>query len=176
MLTQQEMLDKYLPILLTSGGFYQKKVRVFSRPAVIGEFIETITADGKETERLVSDPGLVVVCNHMTGAKEKYVMEKEKFDRRYTFKHNCDQELSEFFGWSMYQAIGTVFGIVYVGEDTQFIASWGEPMVLKNGDMICTPTPDENEIYRIAIREFNETYEAVAIVKIKTPNGPHHEN
>lgn len=38
----------------------------------------------------------------------------------------------------------------------KFIASWNEPMLLKDGDMIVTS--DGKEVYRIARKEFGETY------------------
>ena len=60
-------------------------------------------------------------------------------------------------GWEIYQAIGECRGIVYEGEEIKFKASWDEDMVLKKGDMIVT-TPDKNEVYRIALKEFKETY------------------
>jgi len=31
-------------------------------------------------------------------------------------------------------------------------------MVLKTGDMICSPLPEYGEVYRIANKEFNSTY------------------
>ncbi|MCK5476675.1 MAG: hypothetical protein KAI55_02035 [Candidatus Aenigmarchaeota archaeon] len=48
--------------------------------------------------------------------------------------------------------------IGFLGSDSfNFEASWGENMVAKIGDMIVTP-PNKDEVYRIAIKEFEETY------------------
>jgi hypothetical protein len=39
-----------------------------------------------------------------------------------------------------------------------FVASWGEEMVIKKGDMLATTIPEMSEVYRIAAKEFNATY------------------
>jgi len=62
-------------------------------------------------------------------------------------------------GNGVYQAKGIAVAVEYGGPEIQFTASWGEPMVLKPGDMVVSPMPDLNEVYRIARKEFFETYE-----------------
>jgi hypothetical protein len=42
-------------------------------------------------------------------------------------------------------------------EILEFVAPWGESMIVKPGDYLVTP-PEKNEIYRIAQKEFEETY------------------
>ena len=52
-----------------------------------------------------------------------------------------------------------VKALVYQGSDTEFIAKWGRLMTLKTGDFIVSPLPYLDEVYRIARKEFFETYE-----------------
>lgn len=61
------------------------------------------------------------------------------------------------YGWTKYKALGSVKGIRYDDEEIEFMAIWGQPMVLKKGDMIVTT--DGSEVYRIAWKEFNQTYD-----------------
>ena len=72
-------------------------------------------------------------------------------------------ERYNIFYYSGYEAIcipkGKVKATVYHGEDTEFVAKWGRLMTLKTGDYIVAPCPKLNEVYRIARKEFLETYE-----------------
>jgi hypothetical protein len=42
-------------------------------------------------------------------------------------------------------------------DDFHFVATWGEPMRVRAGDFLASPT-ELNEVYRIARAEFFETY------------------
>ena len=74
-------------------------------------------------------------------------------------------------GYRTYKSIGKRFGIVaneevftklgIVGEEDEFefVASWGEKMRCRKGDMLVTRDIDTlPSITRIAIHEFNDTY------------------
>ena len=148
-MTQQEAISKFMP-LINNGKIYEKKTQVLARPAKEGEKIDTTTSDGKETSN-TAGPNSVVVKN-LTEAKEEYILDKTKFEKRYI------KIQDENPPWSRYQATGSAQGVSYNGQPTEFIASWGEKMVLKPGDMIVTPLPAKNEVYRIARKEFEETY------------------
>jgi hypothetical protein len=86
----------------------------------------------------------------MTEAKELYILSREQIKSRY---EKIDDQKD---GWIRYKAIGSVKGVRYNGEEIEFMAIWGQPMALKKGDMIVTT--DGSEVYRIAWKEFNETY------------------
>ena len=45
-----------------------------------------------------------------------------------------------------------------VGEEFYITAPWGSEQLAKEGDKFVAPLPDTNEIYRIARKEFDETY------------------
>jgi hypothetical protein len=139
---------------------------VRARPATPGELVETYTSDGKETQKRAEEDDVVVW--NTTEAGEKYIISGKKFRARYTLIGPAEGSP----GWSWYKAIGRVKAIRFRYEMLDgmpvdlgkikvfsFEASWGEQMVLKDGDMIATPLPQMNEIYRIAAKEFAETYE-----------------
>jgi len=144
-MTQEEAKSKFLPLILEANKLYKKVAKVKARLAVEGEVIETHTADGHETTATAKSGDYVI--QNIDASGEYYILNGEKFKSRYD--HISDD---------MYQAKGEILALVYEGEDTIFIAAWNEPMVLKKGDMICTPFPDTNEVYRIALLEFNMTY------------------
>lgn len=155
MLTQQEMSNKYHEILKKEGKLYEKFNPVIARPAIVGEKIVTITSDGKETENIANEGDYVI--QNSTQSKEQYIISSEKFKNRYKeYPEDCEIPFNPPNGFSFYLPTGTTIAIKYDGEDTEFIAPWNEPMVLKNGDYICSI--DSVEIYRIGNKEFNETY------------------
>ncbi len=168
-LSQARAQALYLPLIETKGNTYEKFAMVEVRPAKLGERIVTITADGKETENTAKE-GDVVVRNG-TGARELYLLSKEKLEKRYTRVGHSKSTTWEANTWSstpppdakaeiweLYTATGTCMAVVYDGPELSFIASWDEPMILRPGDMLCTPLPDKGEVYRIALKEFGETY------------------
>jgi hypothetical protein len=140
----------FLPEILAKGQKYKKFVKVNARPAKEGEVVHTYTADGKETSNTAKAGDFVV--RNATGAKEEYIISKDKLNKRY-------KELGLLTGeWKRYQALGECMALRYDGPNMQFKASWDEGMVLKTGDMIVTPLPAKDEVYRIAAKEFKETY------------------
>ena len=147
-MTQAEAQAKFLPLIQGCGQQYSKKGEVIARLATPGEHIITMTKDGKETENTAKEGDFVV--RNSTRAQEEYILTPDKIAKRYTPAGPGPD------GWQRYKATGTVRGIQYNGEPTSFMASWGEMMALKPGDMIVTP--DGSEIYRIARQEFEETY------------------
>lgn len=148
MMTQQEAMDKFLPLINTDGKQYDKKTEILVRQAEVGEAIHTFTSDGKETTNVAKENDFVV--QNMTEAKELYILSREQIKSRY---EKIDDQKD---GWIRYKAIGSVKGVRYNGEEIEFMAIWGQPMALKKGDMIVTT--DGSEVYRIAWKEFNETY------------------
>jgi hypothetical protein len=151
-LSQEESKAMFLPQIMKNGKEYQKFATVLARKGKEGEAIETHTSDGLETKNTAKSDSYIV--KNGTGAQEEYIIEAPKFEKRYRLiKMQQD-------GWGLYQATGECKGILYKGKDFKFIASWGEEMVCKNGDMIVTTLPlsKDGEVYRIAIKEFKETY------------------
>ena len=146
-ISQQVMVHQYLSDIQSDGRLYRKKVNIFARISSGGEFIETFTKDGKETQRTTVE-GNVVVRNP---GGEIYVIEREQLDRRYEPLDNYDGE------WREYKPVGCIGAIKWEHDNVEFIASWDEVMVIKYGDMLATN--DGKTVYRIARHEFEQTYE-----------------
>ena len=153
LLTQQQAQERFLPLIQAYGQVYHKKTMVLARLAKSGEVVHTITSDGKETSNTAKEGDYVV--QNMTTAKEEYILSPDKLAKRY-------QKIKDIGEWTQYKATGSVRGIRFNGyemgmpDQIQFIASWNEPMMLKTGDMVVTT--DGEEVYRIARKEFEETY------------------
>lgn len=148
MLSQVEMINKYASNIMTEGKLYKKYKQVMARLGVVGEEIITITDSGVETKNTVKEAGDMVVQNS-TLASEQYIISAKKFADRY----EGPEAVAE---WQVYMPKGKVNAIIYDGEDMEFMASWGEAMTLKKGDMLCST--DGSEVYRIGLSEFQATY------------------
>ena len=158
MLTQPEFLEILRPLLQEEGTVFQKNKNVFARPAKPGEQIRTQTSDGLETTNTAGDNHYVV--RNQTGAGEEYLVPGHKFVQRYQELGPAHEE------WVEYQSLGKVVAVeltphllttLNLKPEFEFMAKWGEPMVAKAGDYLCSP-PDFTEVYRIARKEFLETY------------------
>ena len=147
-MSQEEAIAKFMPEIESNGTDFEKFTKIKARPAQPGEVIETITADGKETMNTANEGDFVV--SNLGGSGEEYILGGDKLAKRY-------REI----GNGIYQATGECRGVTYNGPETSFQASWGQPMVLKPGDMIVTPLPQKGEVYRIARQEFESTYKPI---------------
>ncbi len=150
-MTQDEAVAKFMPAIQQDGKVYHKLTCVDARLAVVGERINTITGDGLETTNVAKEGDCVL--RNLTTAGELYILSSEKLAARYALLGPAPE-----VGWQRYKATGSVKAIRYDGEDTSFIATWGENMVLKRGDMIVSTLPKASGVYRIAAKEFSETY------------------
>lgn len=150
-ISQKQFFETYSPYLLEYGFNYFKYSLVLARKAVAGEYIETWTADGLETTNY-ANPGDFVLMNLQTEYQEEYIVSEDMFFKRYKFFYYTGENSA------VYKPIGRVKAIPYYGDETSFIANWGRPMALKSGDFLVSPYPDLNEVYRIAAKEFFETY------------------
>ena len=147
-MSQEEAIAKFMPEIESNGTDFEKFTKIKARPAQPGEVIETITADGKETMNTANEGDFVV--SNLGGSGEEYILSGDKLAKRY-----------KEVGDGIYQATGECRGVTYSGPETSFQASWGQPMVLKPGDMIVTPLPQKGEVYRIARQEFESTYRPI---------------
>ncbi|WP_296700969.1 hypothetical protein [Algoriphagus sp.] len=159
MISQQEMLDHFLPILETKGVIYKKKTLIKAKKAVPGSLIVTKTNDGDETKNKAEKGDWLV--ENQTSSSEQYLIKPQIFEKKYSFIQSLED------GWGCYQPKGKVIAIQiekndlshFGKEDTmKFEAPWKELTILRLGDYLVIP-PEKNEIYRIAKKEFGETYE-----------------
>ncbi|TNE64679.1 MAG: hypothetical protein EP344_03485 [Bacteroidetes bacterium] len=161
MYTQAEMLEKLRPFLLREGIVYRKNKNVLARPAVAGEVIETRTGDGLETVNAAEENDYIV--RNQTGAMEEYIVPAHKFSKKYALLGPAEN------GWMEYQSTGRILAIELTDErlvsmglppEFEFIAPWEDPMTAKSGDFMGGPE-QLTEVYRLARKEFFETYTAV---------------
>lgn len=157
--SQEMLLKDLIPYFRKSGKTYKKFRRVYARRAQEGEKIVTVTDDGVETVNTAKKGDFVV--KNQTDAEEMYVMSDEKFNDRYRVLTEIED------GFAEYQPIGKIVAVeltpqvlseLNLAAEFEFMAPWGEKMVAKQGDYLVCPS-DFNEIYRIARKEFFETYE-----------------
>ena len=158
---QEQLVKSLSALLLESGRDYRKFKTVKARAARDGEKIVSTVESGRETVNMASSGDYVV--ENQTGAREQYIVSGAKFGQRYSEDRKLDDD------WSLYSPKGQVKGIevdrsilnVFQQEGSFYItASWGEAQVVDEGDMLVTPLPltEKLEIYRIAGKEFSETY------------------
>ena len=146
----QEQLKKQLTPSLRDSAVFEKFKPILAREGKIGETIKTFTKDGLETTNRVTVPSYIV--KNTTDAKEEYIVTKDRFEKRYVFLKN------ESKTWSFFKPVGEI-KVVKIKNDNEFfiIAPWGEKMIVKKDDFLVSPL-DYSEIYRIANKEFFETY------------------
>lgn len=159
MITQETLMNKILPIIKINGVFYKKFKQVHARPAIAGEVIVSRPSGREETTNTAEADDIIV--RNLTEAKECYILKKNKFEERYTYVEEVDKT------WRLFNPVGEAFAIKITDdilkllgieeEEFKIIAPWGsEELVLKN-DMFVSP-PSFDEVYRIAYKEFFETY------------------
>ena len=158
---KQEVVDLFLDSKANGKiKLYRKFQKVDARPAKEGEVIVTIlkTPEGNEVEtKNVAKEGDMVV-RARTESREEYIISGKKFGQRY----QGPDKNSSTDGYYVYNPIGTAYAFKYYGGSFKFDAPWGEEMICHDGDMICSPTLEKtDDIYRIAKKEFIETYTLV---------------
>lgn len=161
MISQPEFLAHFLPILEKNGTWYKKTTLIKAKKAEPGIWIVTKTSDGVETKNQAKAGDMLV--ENQTSSYEQYLVKAETFSKKYQIKHCLER------GWATYLPKGEILAYRVSSADFEFFtavdilefeASWGETTVVKPGDYLVTP-PEKNEIYRIALKEFNETYKKV---------------
>lgn len=152
------MLDHFLPLIENNGKRYKKKSMVRAKKAAPGLLVVTKTSDGEETKN-IAEAGDWLVENQ-TSTNELYLIKAETFKKKYTLVQALEH------GWGCYQPKGEILGIMVdevhlnsfnASKVMEFQAPWRDTMVVKPGDMLVVPL-DKDEIYRIAKKEFGETY------------------
>jgi len=149
-MTQDQAYSEFIPYINDTGKIYRKISPIYGRLAIENEYIETWTEDGLETTNYAKT-GDYVVQNLYTSMREQYIVSPDMMLQRYDFVCNLDSG-------GIYKPKGKVKAAIYSGEEIKFVAKWGRMMTLKPGDMIVTPLPDCKEVYRIAAKEFYESY------------------
>lgn len=161
MISQKEILSHFLPILEKYGNRYKKFTLVRAKKAEPGTLIITKTSDGFETKNLAKAGDMLV--ENQTSSLEQYLVKEDTFSKKYEIEQSLEK------GWATYKPIGEILAYRVSNVDFEFLgvldilefeAPWGESTVVKPGDYLVIP-PEKNEIYRIAQKEFGETYKQV---------------
>ena len=156
--SQKELVEIMKPVFESDGKVYKKVKKVFAKKATAGEAVQTITDDGLETTNTAKEGDFII--KNQTEAGERYIVPGEKFDKLYDFSEEGPE------GYSVYSAKGKIIGVevndaliesLNLDEEFYFIAKWNEKMIVKKGDYLASPL-DYSEVYRIARKEFFETY------------------
>lgn len=159
MYTQNEIKQIVFPLLKSKGKSYRKFKKVLARKAKNIERIATVTNDGVETTNKAKTGDYII--KNKTEAGEEYVMSPSKFKDRYKYKKRSKS------GYSEYEPKGRIIALEInksflkkfkLDNEFYFEAAWGAKMVVKENDFLVCPVGGD-EIYRIARKEFFETYE-----------------
>ncbi|MBL7776285.1 MAG: hypothetical protein JNK89_09810 [Saprospiraceae bacterium] len=135
---------------------------MLARQAQAGEWIHTHTSDGLETAN-AAEAGDFIVRNQ-TAAGEEYIVPAHKFKEKYSWLSAVDEL------WHEYLPLGRIIAVELTPERLQrlglpeqfeFQAPWEDPMTAKSGDFMGGPE-DFSEVYRLARKEFFETYAPLA--------------
>ena len=155
------MLTHFLPIFEKSGKIYRKKSLIKARKATPGIMISTKTSDGIETKNIAQEGDMLV--QNQTSSYEEYLVKADTFKIKYAMVDSLGN------GWACYKPIGTMLGYELTEEDLkhfgvadriEFQAPWRYTMFVRKGDFLVIP-PTHHEIYRVARKEFLETYQLV---------------
>lgn len=161
MVTQKEMLAHFLPIMEIAGNRFKKRSLVRAKKAEPGLHVITLTSDGFETQNTAEKGDWLV--ENQTSAKERYLVKAETFEKKYTLMDSLGN------GWGCYRPKGEIYALEVSEADLEkfgvtdlleFQAPWKETIIVKPGDFLVIPL-EKNEIYRIARKEFTQTYEKI---------------
>ncbi len=189
--SQSQMLALFRPVLDTEGVVFEKKQNVFAKKAEVRQVVTTQTDDGPETVNTAEVGDYLVKNQTAAGEMyvvkaDKFAERYERLDADSSFvktstsvktladesadeKEGASAEALAKEGFEEYRSIGRITAVELTPERCKalnlppvfhFKAPWKEDMVAKVGDFIACP-PDDAQVYRIARKEFFETYEAV---------------
>lgn len=161
MITQKEMLEHFLPLFEQEGKRYKKKSLIKAKKADPGQVVITRTSDGVETRNTASKGDWLV--ENQTSAEERYLIKPEVFEKKYELMHSLAG------GWGCFRPIGEILARKVSALDLQnlgahdvleFEAPWKETIIVRPEDYLVISL-DKTEIYRIALKEFTQTYEQI---------------
>lgn len=105
--------------------------------------IVTMTSDGKETQNVAEQSDIII----SGPSREKYAIKAAKFQKLYVGQ----------IGGPVHPEQSPRNVAHYTGDQTvNFMAPWGESMVLKPGDYLVRE--EDGKYYRIAKKEYEMTY------------------
>lgn len=140
-LTQNKMKDVYKNISNQEKTYTKKTFKVNYKIADKEENISTELDGQKETSNTAKQGDYIV-----TGIKgEKYILKPDNFKKKYNIINDNIAETKPV----------KIKAKKYTGDSFEFIAPWGETMIINNNDYLVN---NNNEIYRIEKEAFHKTY------------------
>lgn len=176
MRTQTEINDRFFG-LMKKGTVFKKNTIAYGRKAVKGEEVRTVVKGKVETINTVKDDTSWVMCEYMNG--ERYILSDADFKKAYNphGKELDSNTINIFFyhslkneGFKEYRSINKItvrrifdddmdwFRDLSNENEVHFMAPWGEPMLIEEGDVIAMPVNEPGKYYRIDYNTFKETY------------------
>lgn len=161
MISQKEMLKHFIPRMEKEGKRYKKKSLIKAKKAESGLVVITKTSDGVETKNTAEKGDWLV--ENQTSAEEQYLIKPETFEKKYELMHALGG------GWGCYRPKGEIIAMKVTSSDLEtlgnkdvleFQAPWKESIHVKPEDYLVISL-DKTEIYRIALKEFLQTYEEI---------------
>ena len=155
---KEEFYEQVIGRLKLKGKLYAKKTNVFARVAGRNERVVTIVSDGVETVNYANEGDYIV--ENQTSSKERYIVPKTKFEARYELAREVAGGFSEYVSTGKVWALELTkksLDALGLADEFNFEAPWGENSVARKGDYLVSP-PDFSEVYRIAKKEFRQTY------------------
>ncbi len=126
---------------------YAKTARITARPGKIGEEVITRMAGGyQETKNTVKEAGDMIARNP---SGEEYIIPAKTFAKKYEIDPSNPK---------LYRPKGGAQEFLFLQEDVEFKAPWGEEMSIKAGGVLNITDRATGDIYGIQRKEFNETY------------------
>lgn len=159
--SHEKIYDYFFPFLKESGKKYRKTSLVKAKLAEPGQEVITKTSDGVEIKCKATKGDLLIENQTSTG--EVYLMKGDKFEKRYQMKQALDK------GWAVYQSNFPIQAIqletkhltdLGIDSEFEFETPWQDTMKALIGDFIVLSS-DDSGFYRIAQKEFLETYKEV---------------
>jgi hypothetical protein len=161
MISQQEMLALFLPILKKNGRKSLKKSLIRAKKAEPGTWIITQTNDGFRFKNQAKKGDFLI--ENQTSSQEHYLMDGDTFDRKYQIVQCLEK------GWASYRSKNLVttyqikkadFDFLGKSKTLEYESPLGKKATLQPGDYLIIPA-GETEIYGIGAKEFEETYHQI---------------
>lgn len=163
---QSELVQQYRNVIAENGGKYYKHKEVLIVAAQVNEKVITVTSSGFETEQFAKENQYIVT--NITTHRERYLINQSTFDKydlvdaatgTYRMKPIHNIQALRFTPNHFPLLFNANMKVNELKQRFIYIeAAWGESQVLIENDYLAL---NGDEIYRIGLLEFEQTYQAV---------------
>jgi hypothetical protein len=163
---QRELVERYAKLLRENGNLAYKHKEVFIEPATPNQKIISVTSSGFETEQFAKENQYIVT--NITSHRERYLIGQETFEKydlvdetdgRYRMSAKYKVQVLSFTPENFPSLFDENMKLNELKQRYIYIeAAWGESQILIENDYLAL---NGDEIYRIGLLEFNETYQEI---------------